>query len=1016
MKLNPITQVLLFFCLLLNNNQLVTAGNNPKDLHPEKDKKVLETKAIKLLHGQGVEFMENKGQMKDIAQNPVPFVLFKAEAPGVDLYITEKGLTYVFVELEENENEKNGYEIDEAGPDQTIKATCERMNMELVGASIKKENIIKEEEGLAVWNYLAGTEASNSVYSVHKYKKISIKNIYPGIDWVLYNSSKDGFKYDFIVHPGANVSQIKMLYVSGKTMSIEKNGNLQVMAQNGLLTENAPYSYLKSNKQVVTSKFKLLSQAKKGNTWHTLVGFSIPEYKKTSSETLVIDPQLTWSTYFGGTNFEGTYCADTDPAGNLYLCGYGASTNFPLLNPGASYFYTVTTSGFVVKFSNNGTLLWSTFIAGATNTSYLSTDGNGNVFLCGATNSTLFPTVNNSTYFQPLVSGNIDAFITKFNTNGVIVWSTCYGGSGYESGVSVNTDATGNVYLLGTTSSTNFPLQNAGTYFEPSITGTSSGFITKFDNAGNRLWATYVKGITSPQGTSDKNGNLYICATSSTVIPLLNPGGTSFYQGALGGSGNDVCLFKFDNSGNQLWGTYYGGIASEVGTSIKTDKFGNVFVSGYTSSSDFPLQNAGTFYQSSLNLNTSTTLTSTFNDVFVLKFNSSATRLWGTFLGGSRNDYSNEYDNLTIDTCGNVFVAFTTMSRNPPLQQACDGGMYDNTIDTSMSTYYLNVYLSRFSNNGNLMWSSYFGGDGNSFRTCLSADRFGNVFFSGEWTVATNTLTYPLVNPGGSSYFSGFVGYDDIYVAKFTNNPPVQSFSYTGGYCSNDTVRSPLLPPGFLSGGTFSAAPGLSINPGNGKINPTASSPGTYTVNYHLPICYCPGAGMANAGSATISILTAPSVSVSGTKTICVGQKMTYTASGASTYSWNTGTQSPTLSLTPSTTTSLVYTVTGKNSNACTSKVVFTVTVSRCAGLEDFLLGQSHLSIYPNPNRGEFVIEADANLDLKLTNELGQIIREFNVGAGAGNSQKIEGLSKGIYFISEKNTAAAKGYKIIVTE
>ncbi|MCC6372300.1 MAG: SBBP repeat-containing protein [Bacteroidia bacterium] len=996
--------------------QTIKASEKPNLAKSEKDKKETEKRALDLLKNQTVEFMENKGQMKDVAKNPVPSVLFKAEAPGVDLYLTKTGLTYVFVDYKEVKDEDSEKEIGEKKAEETIVASCERMNMELVGAQIKPENIVKEEQGAAVWNYLEGAQAAQSVYNVHKYKKLTIKNVYPGIDWVLYNSSKHGFKYDFIVHPGAKASQIKMLYVSGNNMSINKNGALIVNALNGTLTENAPYSYLQNKQQAVSSKFKLLSQQKRGNAWHNLIGFYVPEQKKYSAETLVIDPQLVWSTYFGGTNYEGTMCADTDPNGNLYLCGYGASSDFPLLNPGASYFYTVTTSAFLVKFSNNGTLIWSTFLAGASSANYLSADGNGNLFVCGTAANAIFPTLNNNTYFQASTGGSIDAFITKFNTNGSIVWSTFYGGVSSEIGQAVATDASGNVYLVGTTTSTNFPVQNAGTYFEPTLTPGNCGYVVKFNNAGNRLWATYLKGINIPLVATDNNGNAYVCARTNTIIPLLNPGGTSYYQATTGGGGSDLGIAKFDNTGTLLWGTYYGGSFNEVVTGLEADKFGNLFVSGYTSSINFPTLNAGTFFQSNLNLSTSTATLAVPNDMFVIKFDNTATRKWATYLGGSRNDFCNEYDNLTIDTCGNVFVAFTTTSRNPPLQQACDGGMYDNDIDTSINANYQNVYLSRFSNTGNLMWSSYFGGDGNSFRTSLSADRFGAVFFSGEWTVATNTLTYPLVNAGGSSYFSGFVGYDDVYVAKFTNNPPAQTFSYSGGYCANDTARSVLYPPGFTTGGNFSAAPGLSINPVSGKIYPAASTPGTYTVNYHLPICYCPGASMANAGSATLSILPAPSVSVAGNKTICVGQKTTYTASGANSYTWSIGPITPTLAITPSNTAILVYTVTGKTGNNCTAKTVFTITVNKCTGLEDFNLGQSQIQIYPNPNQGEFTIKADKEMHLKITNELGQLVREIHLSAETGNELKIQGLAAGIYFISEQKSTNEATIKIIVTD
>jgi hypothetical protein len=976
-----------------------------KPFYGDKSKKAKTTKQTgNWLKNQPVEFLENKGQIMNSDNKPAKNVFFKAEAPGIDLYITQSGLSYVFthlIEKEKSEKEIRREKSSGVTEEEKININYERIDLNLVGAQIKKENIIKEDTGIAYYNYLLGP-GSQSIYHVKKYKKITIKNIYEGIDWVLYNSTSSGFKYDFIVHPGADAKQIELIYQSKKQLTIDAKGNLHLESATGEIQEKTPYSYIKETELAVESKFKLISNKKKSGVYENHFGFEISNFN--ASQTLVIDPILVWSTFYGGTNFEGTYCTDTDPSGNVFLCGYSMSTNFPLQTMGTFFQSTATSSGFIVKFNNTGTLLWSTFY-GAAQTTYLATDNAGNLFLCGSASSTLFPSVNANTYFQTTSGGSGDAFIAKFDNLGNCTWATLYGGSSGENASSIATDQSGNVFLVGTTSSTNFPIQNAATYFEPTITGGGSGFIVKFDNLGNRLWGTYLKALQSPIICSDQIGNVYLTGGTNAVIPLFNPGGTSYYQGPLSSS-QDGFVLKFDNNGNQLWGSYYGGSGNDGGTSLATDKFGNVFITGLTTSTNFPVQNAGTYFQG--------VLTGTMQDVFILKFDNSGTRQWASYIGGSRIDQHWENDNLTIDTCGNVFLGFTTQSRNLPFVQACDGGMFDNTLDTSVNANNYNVYLARFSNAGNLMWSSFFGGDGNSFRTTLDADRFGNVFFSGEWNGVTNASTYPLVYPPSPTYTQSFMGFEDLYVAKFTNNLANQSFSYTN-LCANDTNGLPILAPGFLSGGTFSSSPGLSINPLTGQIITSVSATGNYTVSYNKIPCYCPGASPKSIGTASLSILTAPSISITGKSTICIGEKATYTASGSTSYTWNNGSNATTLSVIPTNTASIIYTLTSRATNGCLAKKTKTITVSKCTGMDEIEVGSTKLFIYPNPSSGEFTITSDRDIRFNLVNEIGQLIKQIELTSKNERKIEIQNLTNGSYFLIDTSSKKANSYKIVVT-
>lgn len=271
---------------------------------------------------QPVKFLENKGQMADMNGKPVPFVLFKAQARGLDMYVTEKGLTYIFIKntedfkKDEMEREIKAIPIVEKSENVTIE--WNRIDMTLKDASIKKENIIKD--GVSGWtkNYYI-SNCPDGILDVHEYAKITIKNIYPNIDWVLYNSDNEGFKYDFVVHAGADPDQIKLIYNSDKPLKLKKDGSIEIKTPMGVVTEKAPFTYFQNSKQEVQSRFI----SKKLDEHQVEITFQLQDYfplKNANSEKttdLIIDPQLVWATFYGGNGLDGPVSMDCDPSGNV---------------------------------------------------------------------------------------------------------------------------------------------------------------------------------------------------------------------------------------------------------------------------------------------------------------------------------------------------------------------------------------------------------------------------------------------------------------------------------------------------------------------------------------------------------------------------------------------------------------------------------------------------------------------------------------------------------------------------
>ena len=855
---------------------------NPKPVNKEPDKE--RAKQLMANAKQNVNFLENKGQMMDTEGKPVPFVLFKAEAPGMNVYITEKGLTYVFVKLEEDEEEEKGERKPGKHQDlmmpgkheENMKAEMAWINVNLKDANIKRENIIKEEQSAEHFNYFYG-HCPEGIYDVYQYKKLTIKNVYPNIDWVFYNSQKGGMKYDFIVHPGANPNDIKLIYESEKPLDLDKKGNLQLKTKLGTLTENAPYSYLKETNTEVKSSFKTTSI----NKHEVEVAFNINQNTYTQNSTLVIDPQLVWGTFYGGSDLDGPMSIDTDNNGNVFLTGYVSSTNLPLQNAGTffqSINISVNVTAFVLKFSNNGVLLWATYYGGwgEERGNFICTDFNGNVFITGSAGSPDFPVQNAGTYFQSTLNGG-DAFILKFDNNGNRLWATYYGGSSGDFGNSICTDNNGNVFVTGITRSTDFPVQDAGTFFQGTLNGDSDAFILKFDNNGNRLWATYYGGSGFEKSSSictDANGNVFMSGfTDSADFPVQDAG--TYFQGTLNGDA-DIFILKFDNNGTRLWATFYGGSDYDADSSICTDTNGNVFIAGYTNSIDLPVQNAGTFFQG--------TYGGGNTDGFILKFSSNGTRLWATYFGDAAAELILN-DLIAIDQCDNVYVACKTGSTTfPHLINSSNCAYYDNSSSSGLFTS--DIIIARFTNAGSLTWCSYLGGDGADLTTGIAVDRNNNLFITGEWGTSNtviNNASYPLTNPGMGAYFDNtFNGKDDGYIVKFTPSPigftssSVLPTCICDGSATFSITTCGEAPYNYVwSDGTSVLNSNLTsssiTNLCSGVYNVTVTSAGcqkvveTYTIS---------GGGLV----AQANVLPG--------NTICAGQSLTLSTIAANTYTW----------------------------------------------------------------------------------------------------------------------------------
>ncbi len=904
-------RTIVFIICLLYLAPLYASGDRQHD-------PMLNSKAQQLMSRQKpLSFQENKGQMADIKGNPVPYVLYKAEVPDLNIWITTNGITYQFFRLEEKEEQET-----ERGGEENIKCEWYRVDMILKDADIRKENIITEGDVTqGKVNYYLG-HCPDGIFNVKSYTKITIKEIYPGIDWVLYTSSTErgnSFTHDFIVHPGADPDKIKLIYEGSGQLNID-NSLIKIKTELGEIAEGKLLCYQGNVNNKISSQYTVKETEKnieRGFSYE--VGIHIGDYN--TNETLIIDPKLEWGTYYGGNQLDG-FCSDVvDANGNLFITGYVSSANFPLLDPGGSAYYQGVYAGnmdvCILKFNNNGVLLWATYYGGNGNeaSSAIATDAGDNIIITGRTSSVSFPVLDpgGGAYYQSAPGGGEDIFILEFDNSGMRKWSTYCGGSSDDIVNSIAIDVNGNIYITGETNSNNLPVSDpgGGAYYDNTFNGGTpvfggDAFIIKFNNNDALLWSTYYGGSGDDCGSSiatDGNGNVFITgSTSSTDILVLDAGGGAYYQVGNAGS-DDVIILKFNNNDALLWSTYYGGSGYDCGSSIATDGSDNVFIAGVTTSTDIPVLDAGggAYYQGT---------NAGSIDGFVLKFNNSGMNTWATYYGGSGDDYFDSYKEheMVIDGNDNLYVSCQTYSTNFPVLDPGGDAYFQGTYAGSGD-----VFILEFSKTGALLWGTYNGTLDNDFGTSLAVDAGGCIFAVGEWY---NTGSNGLLDPGGGTFYNAsWGGFDDSYIMKFcpccllevTTQPQDQLT------CSGDSITffiqansdSIINYQWFFNGNIISGAVDSFYT-----VNPvTVNDEGDY---------YCVASNSCGTDTSDLAELNIdiPTASAGNNVNICIGNNAALSASGGTSYVWNSTETTQAITVTPTVTST--YTVTVTNATGCT--------------------------------------------------------------------------------------------------
>jgi len=709
-------------------------------------------------------------------------------------------------------------------------------------------------------NYLIGADPAKWRTDVPTYARVRYDEIYPGIS-VVYYGHLDQLEYDFRIAAGADPGVIKFRFNPELQPRVATNGDLVLRFGGGELREPAPdvYQEISGERRPVAGRYVFSDKRE--------VSFAVGDHDTT--QPLVIDPSLVYSTYLGGAGDDPGSSIALDSSNNIYVAGTTNSANFP--TQGAAFPNKAGLSDiFVTKIAaNGGSIIYSTYIGGGGQDrgDGIAVDSSDSAYIVGRadSSSTNFPTtpgVIGPTYR----GGDFDGVAFKLNSQGNgLVYSTFIGAEDNDSTEGVAVDSSGSAFLTGGTKSQGFPITGSG--FQTTRSGDTDGYLMRLNATGTALmYSTYIGGSGTDRGSGvaiDSYGNAYVAGyTSAPDFPTEDA-----FQNSFGGS-FDAFVSKIDTNangpGSLLFCSYFGGIGDDKAYGVAIDSGGNnIYVTGQTSSNNLPVLNpaqpafGGSF------------------DAFVAKISSAGTKIYATYLGGTGDDRGT---GIAVNSVGAAYVTGFTSSTNFPTVtplQIANGGGFDAFVAK------LNPAGSAF------LYSTYLGGSANESNTTtgtstnpIALDASSDVYITG-FTSSTNFPTATPLQPANA-------GSQDAFIVKITDATPAADYSITvvpgsrtvipGGGTTYTVTATPV--GGYtgtisMNASGFSADSNASFSPAIIVINDASAKSLTLTVTttaatppgtYSLTINTTSG-NLQHGGSAQLLVSGTASANLAITKT-----------------------------------------------------------------------------------------------------------------------------------------------------
>ena len=716
-------------------------------------------------------------------------------------------------------------------------------------------------------NYLIGRDSTKWQTNVPNYAKVRYRDLYPGVD-LLYYGDGGRLEYDLVVAPGAETDRLRLKVDGASSIGRDGDGNLELGVATGNLRLLAPVAYQESrdasgqlNREHVDVDYEWTSDGE--------IHFRAGAYDRT--RPLIIDPQITYSSYIGGSGSDSGDNVVVDPSGAAYIVGWSRSLDFPLAAPFQSQ-NTSATMAVVVKMNPElpgaASMMYSTYLGGSSGNTVgrgIAINGAGQIFVGGDTSAPDFPVTTGAYQTTCRLNGaqcSTDAFAVKLDATGAaLLYGTYVGGSGTELGFDLAIDGSDHIFLTGPTGSSDFPM-TAGAYqttFAGGGTTFGDAFVAKLNpagaGAGDLLYSTFLGGSGSETSwtiAADAAGDIYVGGnTTSSGFPTTPNAFSTTYSGA-GAALNlgDAFIAKLRPGGtgspDLLYSTFLGGSSDERVSSLVVDTNNTVYATGWTTSASFPT--TANAYQTVFGGGTCSS-GSPCADAFVLRLDPSGSgigSLWySTLFGGSSFDLSN---GIALDSAGFVYIAGETESPNLPLRNAIQNSCFGGCTPAPMSDVMLAKFDLSQPGQAALLFSTYIGGANVDTGWGLAVDTSGNAYITGQ----VFSLNYPMVLPfqavcNNCTSFTSSTPRGDVFLTKVctTNCPTVQLSAASLSFGNQPVATSSSVQTVTL---TNAGTGNLTI----GSIQMTGANPTEFGQTNDCPVVIAP------TGSCTISVTFTP--------------------------------------------------------------------------------------------------------------------------------------------------------------
>jgi len=601
--------------------------------------------------------------------------------------------------------------------------------------SVEPRGMVKAE---LLYNFYYGNNPLSWRAGVQNFFEIYYSELYKGID-LRYYSKDDELKYDFIIKPGGDPSQIRLRYDGASGIELDREGNLVVHTYSGDIIDGnlCIFQDLPEGRSTVHGSFKIHDDNE--------YGFEIDsDYDR--GEILVIDPFLEYSTFLGGQYRDRGEGIAVDGLNCAYVTGYTNSDEFPTTVYAYDVYFNGNNDVFVTKFNNNGSgLAYSTFI-GSNNddrATDIAVNSAEEVFITGYTASSTFPSTS------PLVHrGLTEALAVRLDDKGKLLYSALLGGSKDDFGRSIAIDSAGYAFIAGDSDSSDFPTTSGA--LNQSHNGNSDIIVFKLNPSGNAaVFATYVGGTYDEGGNAiavDQYGYSYVTGFTESADFFSTTGA---YDENNNGN-RDAVVFKLNDAGSAVhYSTFIGGLNNDEGYDIAVDPKLEVYVTGGTVSTDFPSTNI--FGNDSGKQNG-----------FILKLDTFGQTLrFSNIIGGENDDICYA---VAIDQFGNIYVTGTT---DTAVLYITEKSIYRTPKGGR------DVFVGKFDAVGNkLSFFTYVGGVRNDEGAALVLDTSLNIYVTGF----TSSSDFPAT--AGS--FDPSTNYNDdafLFKISFTEKFEIESLT-----------------------------------------------------------------------------------------------------------------------------------------------------------------------------------------------------------------------------------------------